>query len=93
MSKFIRAFVIIAALLTFRLSLAATTDTSLLYPYLVNPEYGFEGASPTRDSFSYPLGHNIYVSLVIDLRGKVRNVRLEDLKSMSLTPKRVTLPR
>jgi hypothetical protein len=52
----------------------------------VNPEYGFDGAPPTADGISYELGHKIYVSLVVDLDGLVTNLRLQDLKTLSLTP-------
>jgi hypothetical protein len=76
----------IVALSTVGVSIAAPeADKTAIYPYLVNREYGPNGKPPTADGISYELGHNLYVSLVVDLHGSVRNLTLTDLKSLSLT--------
>lgn len=44
-----------------------------------------QGNPPSADGISYELGHDIFVSLVMDLNGVVRNLKLDDLKGLSMT--------
>lgn len=55
----------------------------LLYPYIVTREY-LEHGAPQPDGFTKPLGEDLYVTLVCDLNGVVRNVLPADLEQAGL---------
>lgn len=60
----------------------APLDPARIYPYLVPGTYlQHHGDAPV-----WPLGHDVHVVLVHDLKGAVRNVTREDLQQMGLTP-------
>jgi hypothetical protein len=56
-----------------------------LYPYVVPAEY-LEHQPNEPAGISRPLGHGLYVVLVHDLDGLVRNVLQDDLIKLGLTP-------
>jgi hypothetical protein len=62
-----------------------TPSPDKIYPYVVSKEYLSHGA-PQPDGITRPLGHDLYIVLVHDLDGMVRNVLPDDLKTLGLTP-------
>ncbi len=56
-----------------------------LYPYVVPKEY-LEHGAPQPDGITRSLGHGLYIVLVFDLNGMVRNVLPSDLESLGLRP-------
>lgn len=59
-------------------------DASKIYPYVVPAGY-FDAAGDRAKSVAWPLGHGLYVALVYDLSGLVRNVLPEDLSTLGMT--------
>jgi uncharacterized protein YtpQ (UPF0354 family) len=57
-------------------------DSTKVFPYLVPTEY----LQHHGDAPAWPLGHKIYIVLVLDLGSAVRNVTKEDLEQLRLTP-------
>jgi uncharacterized protein YtpQ (UPF0354 family) len=59
-------------------------DVNNIYPYLITNNY-----PGTDDStgITYPIGNEIFATLVLDLNGLVQNVQPKDLKRASMTVK------
>lgn len=57
----------------------------ITYPYIITRDYlPPDGSAP--DSVIQPLGHGLFVALVVDLDGMVRNVTEEELKAAKIPP-------
>ncbi len=56
----------------------------LLYPYVITKEY-LEHGAPQPDGFTKPLGNGLYITLVCDLNGVVRNILPTDLAQLDLS--------
>ena len=61
---------------------SGTADT--LYPYVVPASY-LPASDSTSRELARPLGHELYVMLVFDLHGAVRNAIAKDLARLGLT--------
>lgn len=64
----------------------ATNGHRQWYPYIV-PEVYVDPKTASGDGIVRPFGHGLYLVLVQDLNGMVRNVTQEDVTRMSTTPK------
>jgi len=60
-----------------------TSDSSAIYPYVVPSEYLEFG--PENDPLKREIGHRLYVVLVQDHDGLVRNIRTQDLEVLKLS--------
>ena len=66
----------------------AKLDIGHIYPYVVPSAY-FQATSAKAMAVTWPLGHGLYVALVQDLDGAVRNILPEDLDALGLSAEEV----